>query len=150
MTIVTGAIKFTDVPNDFCITDITALVQFVQKHGIVEFNASEITNVVVSNEQPTDTSVVWFQISPSGNYIGVYVYVQSQWVPVFPPPGQVIRMYPTGGRPNSSQLPAGYQLITSTTPGFSSAMVAFLQASWMPDPSSPGNYLIFDVVYTGV
>lgn len=145
MTIVTGAIKFVDVPNDFCITDITSLVQFVQKHGMVEFNASAITNVVVSNEQPVDTSVVWFKISPSGNFVGVYVYVQSQWLPVFPPPGQVIRMYGDSDNP-----PAGYQLITSTTPGFTSAMVTFLQAQWMPDPASPGNYLIFDVVYTGV
>ena len=87
MTIVTGAIKFTDVPNDFCITDITALVQFVQKHGIVEFNASEITNVVVSNEQPTDTSVVWFQISPSGNYIGVCLCKVSGYLYSLPWPG---------------------------------------------------------------
>lgn len=144
MTIVTGAIKFTDVPNDFCLTTITELVKFVQQHGVVEFNASSITNVVVGTSQPTDTSVVWFQISPSGNFIGVYVYVQSQWVPVFPPPSQVITMYG-----DSRDIPIGYQLITSTTPGFNAAMVAHLQAQWLSDPGGT-YYLIFDVVYTGV
>lgn len=145
MTEITGAIKFIDVPNDFCITTITELVKFIQKHGMVEFNASSITNVVVGPDQPSDTSVVWFRISPSGNYIGVYVYVQSQWVVVFPPPNQVIRMYG-----NSSTIPIGYELITSTTPGFTSGMVTFLQSQWFPNPSDPTEYLIFDVVYTGV
>lgn len=145
MTIVTGSIKFIDVPNDFCLTNIYDLIQFVQKHGMVEFNASEITNVVVSNEQPVDTSVVWFQISPSGNFVGVYVYVQSQWVAVFPPPSQVIRMYG-----NSSDIPLGYELITNTTPGFTPGMVSHLQGQWYANPSDPTEYLIFDVVYTGV
>lgn len=144
-TPVTGAIKFIDVPNDFCITTITALVKFVQDHGVVEFDASQITNVYVGTTQPSDTSVIWFKISPSGNFVGVYVYTQSQWIPVFPPPKQVIKMYG-----DSANLPIGYELITSTTPGFSSGMVTFLQASWMPNTSSPGDYLIFDVVYVGV
>lgn len=149
MTTVTRAIKFIDVPNDFCITTITELVKFIQQHGMVEFNASAITNVVVSTEQPSDTSVVWFKISPSGNFVGVYVYVQSQWVVVFPPPYQVIRMSPPTGN-SSNNIPIGYELITTTTPGFTSAKVAFLQSQWMEDPTSPGNYLIFDVVYVGV
>lgn len=145
MTIVTGSIKFTNVPNDFCLTNITELVKFIQIHGMVEFNASEITNVVVSSEQPSDTSVVWFRLSPSGNFVGVYVYTQSQWLPVFPPPQQVIRMYG-----DSTDIPAGYQLITTDTPGFTASMVAFLQTQWMPNPDSSGDWLIFDVVYTGV
>lgn len=145
MTVVTGAIKFIDVPNDFCITTITELVKFVQQHGAVEFNASEITNVYVGTSQPTDTSVIWFQISPSGNFIGVYVYVQSQWVVVFPPPSQIIRMYG-----DSTDIPIGYELITNSTAGFSAAMVTFIQSQWLPNPSSPTDYVIFDVVYTGV
>lgn len=145
MTTVTGSIKFLDVPNDFCITTITELVKFIQKHGAVEFNASLITNVYVGTSQPTDTSVIWFQISPSGNFVGVFVYAQSQWIAVFPPPNQVIRMYG-----NSSSIPIGYELITSTTPGFSAAMVTYLQAQWFANPSDPSEYLIFDVVYTGV
>ncbi len=145
MTTVTGSIKFTDVPNDFCITTITELVKFIQQHGVVEFDASQVTNIYVGTSQPTDTSVIWFKISPSGNFTGVFVYTQSQWVVVFPPPSQVIRMYG-----DSTDIPIGYQLITSTTPGFSAPMVTFLQTQWMPNPSSPGDYLIFDVVYVGV
>lgn len=149
MTEVTGAIKFIDVPNDFCITTITELVKFIQKHGMVEFNASSITNVYVGTSQPTDTSVIWFQISPSGNFVGVYVYAQSQWLLVFPPPYQIIKMRPPTGN-SSTNVPIGYELITSTTPGFSSADVAFLQTQWREDPASPGNYLIYEVVYVGV
>ena len=145
MTVVTGAIKFIDVPNDFCITTITDLIKFIQEHGTVEFNASEITNVVVSTTQPSDTSVIWFQISPSGNFIGVYVYVQSTWVPVFPPPNQVIRMYGS-----SNSLPTGFELISASTPGFTASMVSFLQTQWLPNPNDPTEYFIFDVVYTGV
>lgn len=145
MTIIAGAIKFVDVPNDFCITNVTELIKFIHQHGKIELDASQITNVVVGVDQPSDTTVIWFRISASGNFIGVYVFVQSQWLPVFPPPQQVIRMYG-----DSTDIPEGYQLISSGTPGFSAAMVTFLQTQWMPNPSSPGDWLIFDVVYTGV
>lgn len=144
MTTVTGSIKFVDVPNDFCLTTIIDLIQFIQKNGKVEFDASAITNVVVSTDQPTDTSVIWFAISNSGNFIGVKVFVQSQWVNVFPAPSSLYRMYG-----NSTNIPDGYTLITSTTSGFTAGMVSFLQTQWLRDPTDTF-WQIFDVVYIGL
>lgn len=144
MTTITGVIKFVNVPNDFCLTDITALIKFIQKNGRIEFDAANVTNVVVSQDQPADTSVVWFAISDSGNFIALRVYVQSQWVNVFPAPSSVYRMYG-----NSSSIPNGYILITNTTPGFTAAMVAHLEGQWLRDPTDTF-WQIFDVVYVGL
>ena len=144
MTIITGAIKFVDVPNDFCLTNIDDLIRFIEKNGKIQFDASQITNVVVSVDQPTDTSVVWFAISNSGNFIAVRVFVQSQWVNVFPAPSSTYRMYG-----NSNNLPPGYALITASTPGFTSTMVTHLQTQWLRDPTDTF-WQIFDVVYVGL
>lgn len=147
MTVITGGVKFVDVPNDFCLTNITELVKFIQKHQKIEFDASEVTNVVVSVDPPVAVEgrdVVWFQLDTSGNFIGVFVYVQSQWLQMFPPPQEVVRMYG-----DSTDIPPGYTLITEDTPGFSTAMVNHLQSQWLEDPTS-SFFVIFDVVYTGL
>lgn len=144
MTTITGAIKFVDVPQDFCLTNITDLIRFIQKHGKIEFDASQVTNVVVSVDQPSDTSVIWYKISTSGNFIGVFVYVQSQWVQTFPQPAGIFRTYG-----NSTDVPPGFALITAATPGFTAAMVTHLQSQWLLDPTA-SYYVIFDVVYVGL
>ena len=148
MTIVTGAIKIVDVPNDFCLTNITELVKFLEKHTKVEFDASQVTNVVVSVDQPAlvrGLNIIWFKVSASGNFIGVFVYVQSQWLQMFPAPSSIYRMYG-----DSTNIPPGYSLITNATPGFTAAMVAQIQTQWLLAPSSTTDYVIFDVVYTGL
>jgi hypothetical protein len=144
MTTITGAIKFVDVPNDFCISNITDLIKFIQKTGKIEFNASQVTNVSVSVDQPADTTTIWFKLSPSGNFVGVFIYIQSAWRQMFPVPNGVYRMYG-----DSTDIPAGYALITNTTPGFTAAMVTHLQGQWLQDPTL-SFYVIFDVVYVGL
>jgi len=144
MTIITGAIKFVDVPQDFCLTNITQLIKFIQTNGKIELDASQLTNVYVGVDQPTDTSVIWYAISSSGNFLGVRVYVQSQWLQVFPAPSSIYRIYG-----NSSDIPPGYALINNATPGFTAAMVAHLQAQWL-QATSGTDYVIFDVVYVGL
>lgn len=144
MTTITGAVKFVNVPNDFCLTSIDDLIKFIEKNCKVEFDASQITNLVVSVDQPTDTSVIWFAVSNAGNFVGLKVYVQSQWVNVFPAPSSMYRIYSESG-----DVPDGYALITSATPGFSSAMVTFIQTQWLRD-STDSFWQIFDVVYVGL
>lgn len=144
MTVITGAIKFVDVPNDFCITNVTDLIKFIEKNGKIEFDASQVTNVVVSVDQPTDTTVIWYKLSPSGNFIGIFVYIQSAWQQLFPVPNAVYRVYG-----NSTDLDPGFALITTSTPGFTAEMVTFLQTQWYQGPSD-SFYSIFDVVYVGL
>lgn len=147
MTVITGAIKFVDVPNDFCLTNITDLIKFIQKFGKIEFDASQVTNVVVSVDQPEiiqGLNIIWFKISNSGNFIGVFVYVNSQWLQMFPVPAGIYRISGDSNNP-----PPGYTLITSTTPGFTAAMVNHLESQWLRDPTD-SYWVIFDVVYTGL
>lgn len=143
MTTVTGAIKFVDVPNDFCITDITDLVRFIEKHGKIEFDASQVTNVDVSVDQPTDTTVIWYKLSPSGNFLGIFIYFQSAWQQLFPVPDGIYRVHGDSTNPQP-----GYEVISNTTPGFTTAMVTFIQTQWLRDPTN-NFWVVFDVVYIG-
>jgi len=145
MSSITGRVKVIDVPDDACLTTVRDLMMQMEKFLAVEFDASEITNVVVSTEEPdaTDGTVVWFRINNSGNFIGIYVFVQGQWLQMFPPPQGIFRMYGS-----SNEIPEGYDLITEDTPGFTSAMVSKLQEGWYL--GDEGWWLIFDVVYVGL
>lgn len=143
---ITGEVKVIDIPDDVCLTTVRELFLLLEKHLAVEFGVERITNVVVSSEEPatTDTDVIWFRLDNSGNFRGIYVYVQGQWLQMFPPPESIIKMYG-----DSRDIPPGYQLITNDTAGFTTAMVTKLQTEWLLAPAET-HYVIFHVVYVGL
>lgn len=145
MTIAAG-IKVIDLPDDACLTTVRDLVLMLEKYLAVEIDASDITNVVVSSSEPDagDRNVIWFKIDNSGNFVGIHVFVQGEWLQMFPPPSAIIRMYG-----NSTDVPEGYALIENGTAGFTSGMVAALQAQWHLETGGTF-YDIFDVVYVGL
>lgn len=148
MSLVTGAIKVLDVPDDICVTTVRDLVQQLSRYLAVEFDEEKITNVIVSNTEPdtTNRDVLWWRIDNSGNLIGLHVFVQGEWVQIFPPPQQIIRM--AGA---SNDLPAGYILADENVSWISEDMANHLKTSWFPDPEDePEFFTIFDVVYVGV
>ena len=144
---ITGAIKTINVPDDMTLTTVRDLVLQLSQLLAVEFDVSKLTNVVVSNDEPSqaDKDVIWFKVDNSGNFAGVYVYVQSAWTQMFPCPQSLYKVYG-----DSRQLPAGYALVSNTLSGFTAAMVAKLQEEWLLIPGTTDAYSIFHVVYVGV
>jgi hypothetical protein len=144
---ITGAIKALDVPEDFCLTNIPNLIRDLENLLAVEFDVENITNVSVSSSAPdtTDRDVVWFKTDNSGNLTGINLFIQGQWRQMFPPPSGIVKAYGDSNSPDD-----GYVLVTSALPGFTDAMVAKLQESWLLHPTEVGRYVIFDVVYVGL
>lgn len=146
MTVVTGALKIKNLPADFAITDLISLVKFLEANGAVQFNSSQLTNVVVSAVAPStaDKGVIWWRINEAGSFVGLFTFVGSQWVQAFPVPNGVFKI--TG---NSNEIPQGYTLVTDDLPGFSTAMVNKLQEGWNRDPTDTF-WDVFEVVYIGL
>lgn len=144
---ITGVIKVLDVPDDACLTTVRELVLSLEKYLVVEFDEERITNVLVSANEPdtTNREIIWFRTDNSGNFLGIFVFVQGQWVQMFPPPQAITLMY---GR--SDDLPLGYVLADELIPGISAAAAAHLKLSWFTETPDPGYYSIFHVVYVGL
>lgn len=143
---VTGAVKVIDFPDDTCLTTVKALLMDLERYLAIELKVESITNVFVTSTEPdaADRDIIWFRIDTAGNFIGIFIYVQGQWVQMFPAPNQIIRMYG-----NSNDIPIGFALIDANTPGFTSAMVTAITDTWLLD-STNSYYVIFDVVYVGL
>ena len=143
---ITGAIKVIDVPEDASLTTVRDLLQQLERYLAVEFDVDKITNVVVSSLEPevSERDIVWFRLDNAGNFIGVFVFVQGQWLQMFPCPNEVTKV--TG---DSRNPPPGYALVSTELAGFTTAMVNKLQTEWELDPSET-YYVIFHVVYVGL
>lgn len=144
---ITGTVKLIGFPDDECLTTVKDLLMNLEQYLAIELPVEQVTNVFVSSSEPdiTDRDIIWYRVDNAGNFIGMFVFVQGQWLQMFPPPNGIFRMYGS-----SLQIPEGYQLITTDTPGFSSGMVSHLQSQWDADEDNPGSWLIFDVVYVGL
>jgi hypothetical protein len=144
---VTGAVKVLGVPDDLCLTSVRDLVLALQNLLTVEFDESLITNVVVSSTEPegSNRNVVWFKLNASGNFSGIYVFSQGQWLKMFPVTQQLFRVYG-----DSRVLDPGYALVEEGVAGITSTMYTAIEATWTPHPTDSGVYIIFDVVYVGL
>lgn len=146
MTLVTGAIKVLDIPDDVCISTARNLVLSLERLLGIEFDASMVTNVYVSTTEPEETDrTIWYKLDNSGNFVGVYVFVQGQWLVMFPVPGQLFRIVGS-----SDSIPPGYALADENIDYITDLMAAFIKTTWYEDPGDPGTYLVFDIVYVGL
>lgn len=139
------ALKLEGLPDTICFTTFAEMFKLLAKHSIVEIPSS-ISNVIVSNVQPSDTerSSLWFRTTNGGDVIGLYLYSSGTWRPFFPVPGELVRLGPPH---TSTNLPFGYELPSSTT-GYTAPMLAAIMATWLPSPGDPSVFEIFDVVRT--
>lgn len=146
MTLITGAVKIKNLPTDFAITDVISLVKFIEAQAAVQFNASQITNLVISVDAPdaTNRNTVWWRLNNAGSFVGLFTYIGSAWVQAFPVPSGVFKIYG-----NSGNIPTGYVLVSESIPGFTAAMVNKLKEGWQRDPTD-SFWIIFDVVYIGL
>lgn len=137
---VRGALKINNIPELACFTTFVDLLKALPDYFSVEVPKT-ITNVVVSNAQPSDSELgnLWVRTDNAGVIIGLYVFSSGAWVQVSPAPNEIIRMFG-----NSTNVPAGYRLIATGHPSFTGAEITAIQASWYPTPPQ-AVYTIFDV-----
>jgi len=86
---VAGAVKIVGVPETACFTDFADFLRQLQNYIILEIPES-ITNVVVSNEEPSSAQRgdVWYRFNDAGQFIGVYLFTDGSWQPVSLPIGE--------------------------------------------------------------
>lgn len=142
--IITGAIKTQGLLDITCFKDVPDLLQALSQYLTIEIPDS-ITNVVVSNVQPTDPSrnVIWFKQSAAGQFVGIQVYSGGSWVQLFPVVGQTTLVKGDSGNP-----PTGYKVVTDDD--VTSPELTHLQTMWYPAADPVGPWTIFHVIYSGL
>ncbi len=141
--VVNGALVAVGNPDFACFTDFASLWKAIPQFFAVSI-PSNITNVIVSNVQPTSsqTSYIWFRMSNGGQFIGVYLYSGGTWKQIFPAPGQITwTTYGTAATP-----PPGY--ITTDDSTLNSALKAYLKSLWRSNGS--GSYDYYSIILAPV
>lgn len=141
--VVQGSLKLIGLPDGYCWESMEKFLQDFEKLFGVEIPTS-ITNVIVSPVQPLDDSrlSLWFRLSNSGSFIGIYMYGAGTWNQVYPAPGQLFRLVG-----NSTTPPAGFILADSSAPGITATVAVYLLGTW--HDSGSGYYDVYDAVFVG-
>lgn len=135
--IASGTLVLRNVLETACFESLEDFVKQLTVLLGVEIDASKISNVVVSNEQPSDsqTTSIWFRISNSGNFIGMYVFAGGAWRVMYPVnTDHVTQIFWFASDDGSA--PPGWEKITDTTPNIAPGVIAALTAQYVQDPSN--------------
>jgi len=140
-----GSLKLLGKLDCNCFTSWQDFIKAIPSMFAVEI-PPDITNVTLSNNQPDadQQDHVWFKLNSAGNFVGIFLYITGSWRQVYPVPNQIFQVFGDSRVP-----PTGYILVDSSNPNFTAAEVAALQANWVPHPTEPGVYTIFNVTYAG-
>lgn len=129
----------------------TSMQEFIQ--ALPALIAAEIppgiTNVIVSNIQPSDSNTqdIWFRLSNSGSFLSINVFSQGAWRTIYPVntdiPVDTLQIFWFQGDP--AQPPPGW---TNTTlaAGMDPAIATALAALWIPGSGSTQYY---SAIFTG-
>lgn len=110
---------------------------------------NNITNVIVSNIQPTSsqTTDVWFRLSNSGSFISINVFSQGAWRTIYPvnvdSPFETTQIFWFQGDP--AQPPPGWTDTSSATI-MDPTIAAALAALWV---TGSGGNQYYSAVFTG-
>lgn len=143
-------IVLTGLPDTKCFTSWQDFLASLPDLLSVEIPVSSITNVVVSNTQPSSsqTTDIWFRVGNDGGFIGIYVFSQGVWNQIYPvnvdTPITTIQIFWFFG--DSTQPPAGFTSTQAATIGLSSAVISHLFSLWFNDS---GVYTYYSAVFTG-
>lgn len=145
MAEITGAVKLLNLPDVMCAGSVQEMLSLLAQNLAIELS-DNLTNVTVSVAEPPEGSRddIWFRRGAGGSFVGIYVFSGGAWVQMFPAPNGIFKHYG-----NSNTPPAGYELITTSTPGFTAADVARLQGGWQKDPTNTF-WTIYETIYTGL
>lgn len=130
--IASARLVLKNILDTYCIESIEQLIEKLPDLLGVEIPASSLTNVVVSNIQPSDsqTTDVWFRLSNSGSFLGIYVFADGVWNVIYPvnyaDQVQIFWHYsPTG------EVPPGFEKITAETANINADIVTALMAQYL-------------------
>lgn len=140
---VIGQLVLKALPETQCFTNFTDFLKALPGLYSVEVPAT-VTNVIVSNSQPTSsqTTSVWIRMSASNAFIGIYVFSGGEWVQVSPAPQQVIWMYGDSDNP-----PAGYKTTDDASAvEISATLATALKALWIAGDLAGPPYEYFSVI----
>jgi len=141
--VVLANLRAIGLPEGYCFETVQQLIETIT-NNIKAVVPKSITNVIVSNVQPTSSerNSIWFRQSNAGTFIGIFVFDGITWQQVFPAPGAITRI-----NGNSATPPAGYAVLTSAIPGFTPADVTALQAQNLPVGAGP--WRVYWAVFIG-
>ena len=137
-------LRVLNLPQNFCFQGDAAQILQQIAASLVGQLPMGASNVVIGNSEPTDPAVtaLWLRTNNSGAFVGIYVFDSGSWVQIYPVPGQLTWVYRNPG--SSTDVPEGF-IRADQDPLIDGDIITFLTATWMPDPDSPGNYLVYQV-----
>lgn len=140
-----GAIKVKGVPDSACFTTFADLLKSLGTYLIVDIPNQTFSNIVISNQQPgqADRDKIWWRLSNSGVFVGIFEFLNGSWIQVFPAPFQIFWLYG-----NSDTPPGGYKFLDGTEGIFSAPDYAQLISNAIPGGGPPFNY--YPAIYVGM
>lgn len=144
-TSIKGAIKVNGVPAAACFNNFAELLNSLGTYLTVEIPNQTFSNVVISVSQPgqADRDKIWWRISNSGSFVGLYFFSNGNWEQVIPAPQQIFWLYGSSDNP-----PAGYSFDLVQTV-FSPADYAQVIAMAVPN-GGPAPYHYYPAIYVGL
>lgn len=141
-----GAVKVAGVPDSACFTTFAELLRALGDYLVVDIPNQTFSNVVISNAQPgqSDRDKIWWRLSNSGTFVGIYGYSGGSWVQVFPAPQQIFWLYGSSANP-----PAGFKFLDGTEGIFSAGDYAQILAMAVPH-GGPAPYTYYPAIYVGI
>lgn len=144
-----GNLVIKALPDLFCFESARDLITKLPELLGVETPLSNISNVVVSISQPSDsqTTSLWIRINNAGNFVGLYVFSAGKWQPIYPiNDGTHIQIEAFSSTDGTA--PAGWTEIKAATGGLPTGVAAALAAQAIPDPTATFN-VWFWAYFTG-
>jgi len=130
--LINGKLTVIGLPDLECYEDLKALILDLPNLLGVMIPES-ITNVVVSNIQPTSgqRDSVWYRLSNGGLFMGIYMFSGGTWIQLIPAPGEVKFIHGDSVNP-----PAGY-ILTDNAGSLTAIQKAHYKGFWFPVGSGP-------------
>lgn len=143
--IVYGYLEAIGTPDTYCFESAQQYYESIAKNFRPAFSRT-ITNVVISNVQPTEEErqSLWIRMSNGGQYIGEYIFSGTSWKQITPVPQGLFRMYG-----DSRTVPEGYKLADGSNGKLTPAQSAFIMLGWHLHTSTL-YYDVFDVTFEGI
>jgi hypothetical protein len=106
--VIKGAVKVQGVPESACFDTFAQLLNALGTYLTIEIPNQAFSNVVISNQQPgqADRNKIWWRIANSGGFVGIYFFVNGEWIQVLPAPNQIFWL--TG---DSANPPTGFKFL---------------------------------------
>jgi len=141
-----GVIKVAGVPDSACYTTFADLLRSLGDYLIVDIPNQTFSNVIISNVQPgqADRDKIWWRLSNSGVFVGIYGYANNVWSQVFPAPQQIFWLYGSSATP-----PPGFKFLDGTEGIFSAGNYNQIIAMAVPNGGVPP-FVYYPAIYTGL